>query len=213
MSAVYLYGVTDRGTAVPDGARALAVDGIAAVYRPAGDEPPRPTEDALWAHEAVVEKLLEAGPVLPARFGTVVASCERLRVELENRRDEFRRALDFVRGRIEIGVRAAWPEQTFEDTRGDSGRAYLARKRKEHEATAAATGAVHEPLEKIAVASTVDVRREPCLTLAASYLVERGDVERFREQAEVLANDVDGVVLACTGPWPPYSFATPPERA
>jgi hypothetical protein len=213
MSAVYLYGVTDRGTAVPDGAQILAVDGIAAVYRPAGDQSPRPTEDALWAHEAVVEQLLEAGPVLPARFGTLVASSERLRIELENRRDEFRRALDFVRGRVEIGVRAAWPEQKFEDTRGESGRAYLARKREEHEATAAATAAVHEALAQIAVASTLDVRREPCLTLAASYLVERGDIDRFREQAEGLANDIDGVVLACTGPWPPYSFASPPEGA
>jgi Gas vesicle synthesis protein GvpL/GvpF len=31
-------------------------------------------------------------------------------------------------------------------------------------------------------------------------------VASFRSEANRLARTLDGVTLACTGPWPPYSF-------
>jgi hypothetical protein len=207
LSAVYLYGITDSTRAVPDGVRLLAVDGVAGVYRPAPEEEERPTEDALWGHEEVVEALMEDGAVLPARFGTVVPSLERLRDELESRRAEFLAALDRVRGCVELGVRAAWPERTFESTGAEPGRTYLARKLDEQQAGNEAVAELHEPLARLAVDSTVEISPTPYLGLVGSYLVERDAVSRFREEAERLAKDLDGLRLACTGPWPPYSFA------
>jgi hypothetical protein len=71
---------------------------------------------------------------------------------------------------------------------------------------------VHEALALLAVDSTVRVLQSPRLTLIGSYLVDRGDVERFGKEAERLARALDGVRLACTGPWPPYSFTSQEER-
>ena len=207
MSAVYLYGITDGHQAPPDGVRVLAVDRVAGVYRPAPEENARPTEDALWGHEEVVEALMENGAVLPARFGTVLPSLDRLRAELEGRGAEFAAALDRVRGRVELGVRAAWPEHTSGGEDPESGRAYIARKFDEQQAANAAASRLHEPLARLAVDSTVEVSHAPCLSLVASYLVEHDAVSRFRDEAERLAAELEGIRLACTGPWPPYTFA------
>lgn len=207
MSAVYLYAVTDGLTPVPEGVRALPVDGIAGVYGPVPGEQLQPTEETLWAHEAVVETLLAEGPVLPARFGTVLPSVERLRAELDDRREEFAAALEFVRGRVELGVRAVWPERTVAGDVPKSGRAYLAQKLGQHQSAADAAASLHEPLARIAVADTVEIEHEPCLALVGSYLVERDDVGRFRDEADRLAKRLEGIRLACTGPWPPYTFA------
>jgi hypothetical protein len=213
MSAVYLYAITDnREARLPDGLYALGVDGIAGIYGPAPDEEPRATESSLWAHEEVVEALMEDGAVLPARFGTILESVDRLGEELAARKEEFARALDRIRGRVELGVRAAWPERAAATTPAQSGRDYLERKVDERRAADAAVAAVHEPLARLAVASTVRIEPSPCATVIGAYLVDRGDVSRFRGEAEHLARTLEGVSLACTGPWPPYSFTGEEEQ-
>lgn len=213
MSAVYLYAITDnRPQRLPEEIDVLTVDGIVGVYGSKADEELQATEANLWAHEAVVESLMEEGAVLPARFGTVLQSVDRLRDELMSRQEEFALALDRVRGRVELGVRAAWPQRVLVDMPAESGRGYLARKLEQQRAAADATSSVHEPLALIAVDSTVRVLQIPCLTLVGSYLVDRGDVERFRAEAERLAGALAGAQLACTGPWPPYSFTSQEEQ-
>jgi hypothetical protein len=47
--------------------------------------------------------------------------------------------------------------------------------------------------------------------LNAAYLVARADVAAFREAVARLEH-APGVTVVCTGPWPPYSFATEAER-
>jgi hypothetical protein len=213
VNGVYLYGITDnRPARLPEEIELLTVNGIVGVYGSNAEEELQATEANLWAHEAVVESLMEEGAVLPARFGTVLQSVERLREELVSRQEEFARALDLVRGRVELGVRAAWPQRDVVDVPAESGRGYLAGKLEQQRAAADATSSVHEPLALLAVDSTVRVLQSPCLTLIGSYLVDRGDVERFRDEARRLARALGGVRLACTGPWPPYSFTSHEER-
>jgi hypothetical protein len=213
VSAVYLYAITDnRPPRLPQKIDLVTVNGIVGVYGSKAEEELPATEANLWAHEAVVESLMDEGAVLPARFGTVLPSVDRLRDELMSRQEEFARALDLVRGRVELGVRAAWPQRAVVDMPAESGRGYLARKLEQQRAAADATSSVHEPLALLAVESTFRVLQSPCLTLIGSYLVDRGDVERFREEAQRLARALAGVRLACTGPWPPYSFTSQEER-
>ena len=204
MSSTYLYGVTERRPRLPDGLHALEVGPLVGVHGP--NAAVDPTPEALWAHEAVVEQLLDAGPVLPARFGTVLSEDE-LRDELERRAEEFSSALELVRDRVELGVRASWLDRVFDRRSEESGSAYLDRKLRERQAAEDAAADLHEPLAHLAVRSVVQVEPSPCLTLVGSYLVEREEVERFRAEAERLGAELDGVVLVCTGPWPPYSFA------
>ena len=47
----------------------------------------------------------------------------------------------------------------------------------------------------------------PRLVLSAAYLVDDEQVEAFGAAVEGLQEEHADLVIACTGPWPPYSFA------
>lgn len=64
-----------------------------------------PDPEALVEHDRVVFSLMEHGPVLPMRFGTVVPGEREIRSLLTEHRKELRRTLDHVRRRVEFGVR------------------------------------------------------------------------------------------------------------
>jgi hypothetical protein len=204
---IYLYAVTE---VAPCGFRCLGVDGEPVVSLAAGGlhlthsvhrdgfEPPV-AADALWAHEGIVDELLEAGAVLPFRFGTMLpdrAAAERL---LMRERDRFTRRLAEVRGRVELAVRVAIPES--DDAAPANGATYLAARARERDA--------HEevlaPLASLAAARS---RRNPnaAQVISASYLVALDDVERFASAVRDLQESHPDLALSCTGPWAPYSF-------
>ena len=177
-----------------------------------GQAPTVASEATLWAHEAVVEALMERGAVLPARFGTVVADEAALAAALERRQAELRAALDRVRGAVELGVRARWADDREVVTgRPATGRAYLAGRLEVRRRAASLAEAVHTPLAGLARDSRRRVAAAPRPWLTAAYLVEREAVDAFRARAAELAAARDDLTLACTGPWPPYSFV--PEEA
>src|SRR4051794_3956519 len=64
------------------------------------------TVDALTAHERVVEALMDERAVLPMRFGTTFAARGALVSALAVRREPMLDALERVRGRVELAVRA-----------------------------------------------------------------------------------------------------------
>ena len=219
---IYLYAITDRPCASLDGLRGhedapvrlLAHDAIAAVYSSHDWLVLEPSEDALWRHEAVVEALTGEGAVLPLRFGAVVADEAALADELARRSAEFERSLERVRGRVELGLRVLWPEPPaaagVREARlaGDgAGRAYLLRRLEQERRNAELADRVHEPLARLAVASERRMRAAPRPLLSAAYLVERASVPRFQERVAQLRSEHAELTVACTGPWPPYSFA------
>ena len=58
----------------------------------------------------VVERLMGSQPILPARFGTLLADDDEAVTALRTRHDELRRGLALVRGAVELGVRATWAQ-------------------------------------------------------------------------------------------------------
>ena len=68
-------------------------------------------------------------------------------------------------------------------------------------------GELHAPLAELARTSTHRVLVTPRLVLSGAYLVPDNGVEPFRDAVARLARRHHEVLLACTGPWPPYSFA------
>jgi Gas vesicle synthesis protein GvpL/GvpF len=78
------------------------------------DEPalPERLRDATWleekirAHQQVLERVLEDASVVPCRFCTVYRSEVELRRFLSQRREVLQAALDRVRGKVEVGVKA-----------------------------------------------------------------------------------------------------------
>jgi hypothetical protein len=188
------------------------------------------------AHEEVLDQALRAGrSLLPFRFGTIYFDTAQVTALLHERSRELSDALERVRDRVELGVRAALdrgraeaavlefdPELArlaAEIETSPSGAAYMRRKQLERlveaavDRTAAALADdVHEQLAAVAE----DARSNPprdrddglVPILNGAYLVERGRRGDFEAEVERLAagHVGEGLVLEPTGPWPPYNF-------
>ena len=104
---IELLAIAD-GTLAPEApVRAVPCDGLAVLCAPAAEG--EADAETLWRREALLEALMEQGALLPVRYGTVVAD-EAAAVEaVSDRRDAFARALDRVRGAVELSVRAVGP--------------------------------------------------------------------------------------------------------
>jgi hypothetical protein len=205
---IYLYAITDRpGTPLPrQSLREVDAGGLAAVFT---DRTPDadPSVEALWAHEEVVEALMHNRAVLPMRFGTCLRDEAAVHALLDDRRDEFQRMLDDVRGRVELGVRVAGtPAPASAGRQPSTGAEYMAQRlgaRREAEQIAEA---VHTPLARIAERSTTQQTRGDRDLMTASYLLPDDRIGRFTRRIQELQRAHPELALTCTGPWPPYSF-------
>jgi hypothetical protein len=221
---IWVYAVCDRPEQPPPRRRGLAqapleavVEGpLLAVFTRHAHSPSEPALDALWVHERVVDRLMADHTVLPMRFGTRLASEDDLHHVLRERRGGFVTALDRVRGRVELGVRAlraaapddgAGPLAAEAAAPPATGREYLLAKLSNGRQADAAADALHEPLAALAVEARRHAPRAPQEVLRASYLVERAVVARFRATVERLQAAHPATGILCTGPWPAYSFA------
>lgn len=210
---ITLYAITDNPTPpVPSlgAVRAVASGDLAAVCGPVlqGEV----TAEALWQHERLVEALMDDRDVLPVRYGTCLPDEAAAVRTLHDRHAELTASLDAVRGAVELAVRvfaagdtaaAATPSQP-----SMSGTEYL---RARARATADESGAaaiVHEPLARAARAATVARVNRPGELLRAAYLVDRGATDAFSARVEAIQGENPQLRITCTGPWPPYSFAT-----
>jgi Gas vesicle synthesis protein GvpL/GvpF len=193
--------------------RALESDGLAAVYSRHRSLRARPSREGVLAHERVLEAIMERGPVLPLRFGTELESENDLAAVLDERRDELLRALERVRGRVELGLRVL-PERRDGAARGGerSGREYLLARVDEHRRAERAAAELHPPLAALASASRLQEQPAPPAILVGSYLVAEDQIEAFRARVDELATRHRELQLVVTGPWPPYSFATEEDR-
>ncbi|MFC9943199.1 GvpL/GvpF family gas vesicle protein [Streptomyces pratensis] len=184
-------------------------------------------------HHAVVEAAYEHTAVLPMRLVTVYLDDGRVRGMLDKREPEFSALLARLEGHVELGVKVyADPREAVTaggrgpatDTAGSPGRAYLQRRRAQqqnHRETYRAAGAVaSEVAARVADVARAHVTHRPQqgdLAQAAgenivndAYLVHGTRADAFRAALTGLADDVPGVRVEITGPWAPYSFATPP---
>ena len=183
-------------------------------------------EQAVQAHERIVQRLLAVATVVPLRFGSIHRDRQGVEQFLDSRRPEFAAALARLRGRVELVVKV-WLEQEPEapPSRGATGREYLERQRAERDRRAGATAALEDRLraihERLLAGADAGVLNRPQarelsgdprrMLMNAAYLVPTehdvflAEVERLRREHPHLALDV-------TGPWAPYNFTELPER-
>lgn len=210
---LYLYALTEHPAVVPSTlgleGTPLAVerlDGIEAIVGVVGRQV-EATEDAVLTHARIVDELAVLNEaVLPARFGRGYADAEALRTAVAEQADALRLALDRVRGCLELGLRVL-----SEPSDGDSpgtGREYMLDRLDRRRRAERLADEVHAPLAALARAETRTVAATPQLLLSAAYLVPREALERFQSALGELESAHPELSLACTGPWPPYSFAT-----
>jgi Gas vesicle synthesis protein GvpL/GvpF len=194
-------------------------------------------------HEAVLERALEGGTIVPLRICTIFADEEGVAHMLAERRSVLDTALDVLDGRQEWGVkllvdraaleraaRASAPDAFDEEVETRSaGGAYMLRRRQERQLRELADRLaqdlaedVHARLQDWATDAVVNPPQNPELSghegemlLNAAYLVETAKVERLHELVAELRELHRGLGarLELTGPWPPYNFVPRAESA
>lgn len=253
--AWYVYGVVEAdrdfaGESVgvgPGPLRGVAAEGLVAVtsvvdaaeFRRGGA-----AADLDWlgskaeAHDRVLSRLADAGPVVPFRFGTLARSEADVRRLLRRHREALGDRLEALRGRREWGVKIycsadrlaerltdlsdPGPVRTVEEHGGGTGTTYLTGKRRgrerAREAERLAAGIVCDSHERLAAAAADSAelpvreaeRDGAPQVFNGAYLVSEGDEEEFRRRVGELAEEYGplGVAIDLTGPWPAYSFSS-----
>ncbi|MFF5563027.1 GvpL/GvpF family gas vesicle protein [Streptomyces sp. NPDC012623] len=183
-------------------------------------------------HHAVVEAAYETATVLPMRLATVYLDDRRVAEMLGERAAEFGALLTRLEGHVELGVKvyadareaAKAGSARSEPVAASPGRAYLQQRRaqqRHHRDAYRAAGAVAAdvPARVGAIVRARLAHRPQQGDLAPgtgeniandAYLVEAARVAEFRTALAGIADGVPGVRVEITGPWAPYSFATPP---
>jgi len=213
-----MYAVTDEHADVPamtgiDGGRLhrLAADGLAAIVSETAARADA-SEAAVLAHAAVVDALAEtAEAVLPARFGGGFDGAAAVVAAVAERREQLGQALERVRGCVELGVRVLASDTNVAPAPppdAPSGRTYMLARLDRVRAAERVATELDRSLVALAHASTSNVVATEPLVVTAAYLVPRGDVDTFRARVDGFHRDRPELTLICTGPWPPYSFAT-----
>ena len=208
---IYVYAITDPFEA-PEDLRGLhdapletaGTGPIRAVYSTHERLEPTPEPSLLWRHDQVVERLMEAGGVLPLRFGTTFATTDELDPILVRDEARFERLLARVRGCVELSVRVGVTPTAEPDA--SSGTAYLQSKLATGRERDGAAERVLGPLRELAKASSRRTPRAGGAVLNESYLVGREAVGPFVAEVKALNARNGDVAVSCTGPWGPYSF-------
>ncbi|TMR15351.1 GvpL/GvpF family gas vesicle protein [Nonomuraea turkmeniaca] len=237
----YLYAVArDAVPGCPEGVaavRTIAQAGLVAYVSSVplerfGEQPLRRSlADMHWlgetarAHHRVVDAVAAATPTAPVRLVTVYEGDEQVRGLLDRRAGDFLAVLSRVAGRREWGVKAyaaSSPEDCTAEHSGKPGTSSSLRRRaglrgREHARRQALARAehIHAALATVAVAShrTQDPRlsgRPDWMLLNRAYLVDVGREEEFAAMAAESGGN--GVEVALTGPWAPYSFTVTDAR-
>ncbi|MFJ3583356.1 GvpL/GvpF family gas vesicle protein [Streptomyces sp. NPDC090127] len=192
-------------------------------------------EEIARSHHAVVDAAFAESVVLPLRLATVYLDEGRVADMLAGHLAHFTELLAWLDGHVELGVKvhadpeamtaAGGPteEATAPAPATSPGRAYLQQRRQHRRSTEElyrSAGVVAAEVTKVAqerARATVAHRpqqgelsgRRGVNISNHAYLVPMGTEERFREDVEAVARAVPGVRVEVTGPWAPYSFATP----
>jgi len=187
-----------------------------------------------YRHQSVMSALMHGGTIVPLRAFTLFASEESLRRHLESEREKLGKLLDRLDGKQEWTLRIEFDPQLWSEAlvrRVDSlralseeiagaaaGKAFLLRKKLDDEKKRASREAEQQVvseveaavLEKLACDTVAETRQQRSGAFPQiNVLIERDEEARLEELRGELAHRfaADGVTLALTGPWPPYTFA------
>src|SRR2546421_3575890 len=200
--SVYLYAVCDANAEAPSGQglhgaplRMLRSAGLAALVSDQEDGRPDLTEDQLWEHEQIVERLMSAHDLLPARFGVSLISDAAVLDFLDGRSGELRDGLRRIAGAVELGIRAAWREEAKDHDepapapRGGVG--YLTARVGVQQRARALAGRVDTALRPLSRAGRIRLPGRGNMTMSAAYLVSRDDVALFQARVSGLDEETE----------------------
>lgn len=189
-----------------------------------------------YHHQSVIADLMDETSVIPLRAFTMFSSETALHEHLATEGPALSKILDRLDGKREYTLRIEIEAQKWSDAlihrvdalralqeeidAASAGKAFLLRKKLDDEKKRASRDAEQQlvaeieraVLEKLAcdVVSESRVERDGAFP-QINVLIDRDEESRLQELHASLAERYadEGVTLAITGPWPPYSFVSP----
>jgi hypothetical protein len=235
----YVYGIlpgdvelTEEIRGIADSEVTLVRDGeLAALVSEVELLGPLGTTEDLEAHKEILDSVAAGAPVLPLRFGAVVASEDAVVSELlEPHRDEFAAALEELEGRTEYVIKGQYAEsalleeilsedseaaQLREQIHGQDADATREERIRLGEIISNAVAAKREQdteqllsvMEEHVVASAVRDPTDELEAVNVAFLVEEDKADDLEQKVEDLEADWEGrVELRVLGPMAPYDF-------
>ena len=236
---IYLYGIiqTSQDRAFPieglqnEPISTIGFNGLAAVYSPYefnGRQHVKSSRVNMLAHQKVLEYVMQEYTILPFSFGTVTESMQEIDNLLRNRYRIFEKNLNWIEGRIELGVKAFWknPDKVFNDIATNNGevkklKAYI--EKTGDQAALIEVGkkvsellelkkqnyaeVIAEELAPTAVEYKINKSITDAMFLNASFLVNKSREIEFDNVMEELGEKYEGEIdFKYVGPLPVYSF-------
>jgi hypothetical protein len=211
--------------------RVIAADGLGALTSDVPGEELEAGREELLTHSRVLEQALEAGVVLPMRFGVVMPDEDTVRAELlDAHRDELEAQLEEMSGKVEMNVKAIYDEgevlrevlaenpdiaRMREKLQGSSEEATYYERIDLGERIVAALGdkraadeeAIVEGLSPHALAVEVGQPMHERMAVNASFLVHEDALANFDAELDrIAASHGERLRFKATGPLPPHSF-------
>lgn len=243
-SATYVYGValaqpfdtgnpplTVSGIGGSGGVRTIVLRDLVAVVSDVPEFRLDLTRENLLAHQRVLEEVLNRSDVLPFSFGAIASSDDEVReVLLRDAYDALQEQLDYVRGCVELEVKAFWDEERLfaeiaeENADVRALRDTIAMLPEEAGASERITlgqlieaeiesksewesDGVLDFLEPHAVELLVSPNLTNTMVVNAAFLVDRAREQEFDDAVAVLAAEQSGrLIFNYVGPLAPYSF-------
>ena len=146
------------------------------------------TEENVYTHNQIITLVMEEYPVVPMAFGMAFKNEEVLKGVLGKVRGDLKKALKEVEGKVELGVKVVLPKGAEFDED--------------------AFASEIKVLRELASQCKLGKRFSKRLILNAFYLVAKERVEAFLGAAKALEEKFKQLRIQCTGPWPPFNFAT-----
>jgi hypothetical protein len=235
---LYLYGIIDSSDQIKELIYGLEGAGVynipfcdigvvvSEICRPLQDI----TEDAVFKHEAVVEKLMADFTALPLRFQTIVDSRDNLYSMMRSYYKDFKENLGRLYNKLEFGIKVVWraekikeniiktlekDEQKNLESDSSQGKKFMMRKfekykiNKEFQIKAdKLIKAMDVFFSKFATEKKLGRLKTENLLLDAVYLIEKDNKGDFREAFEYVKSARPDLKYLFSGPWPPYNFVT-----
>jgi hypothetical protein len=187
-----------------------------------------------YRHQSAMAELMRGGTIIPLRAFTLFKTHATLKHHLEENREQFAKILERVDGKQEWTLRIEFDPERWRDALSkrvaslaelekeidgaNPGKAFLLRKKLDEERKKASREAEQQVASEIEQAVLDKLRSEVVAESRErrdgafpqiNVLLPRDEEARLQELHDDLAGryDAEGVTLALTGPWPPYTFA------
>ncbi|HEX5534425.1 MAG TPA: GvpL/GvpF family gas vesicle protein [Actinomycetales bacterium] len=206
---IVLFAVVPRGRTEVSGLKTLAGEHVNVLYDVQDVPPGRSVKDVL-DFGAKLQSVAQTGPVLPVRYGSVLADIADLRDLVRTREASWAQQLDRVAGHRELIVHLRLTEGASPspaDTGSESGTEYLRRRAARLHAREAVLAGLLQ---------TVGPRLKDHRSLAATdeervaLLVPETDVDHVRRAIDEWGDSAADLAVKVSGPWPPFSFCEDP---